>query len=76
MDYIHYYLSEHNLNQRQINAMLKFYNSEDIEFSYDSYSKYFNISKSTSKRDLNDLFNKKLINKKTTNRQKIFYINH
>lgn len=69
-------LSEHNLNQRQINAMLKFYNSEDIEFSYDSYSKYFNISKSTSKRDLNDLFNKKLINKKTTNRQKIFYINH
>jgi len=66
-------LSQYNLNERQIKALFKLYGSENIEFSYESYADCFNISISTSKRDLSDLANKKLVNKKIKNRKTIFY---
>ena len=39
-------------------------NVEKMEFTYKSYAELFDISLTTSKRDLTDLFQKKLISRK------------
>ncbi len=51
------------LNDRQISALEKMF-GENISFSNKSYSEFFDISLTSSKRDLVDLFQKELVNKK------------
>ena len=51
------------LNGRQISALEKMVD-ENICFSHKTYSEFFDISLTTSKRDLVDLFKKELVNKK------------
>ena len=51
-----------NLNERQIDGLMKM-NNEDIKFTYQTYANSYKISKSTAKRDLNNLLEKKLIRK-------------
>ena len=53
-------LSVYNLNKRQIEAYTKMVNEKYV-FNYKDYCEYFNVSKSTSKRDLNDLVDKDLV---------------
>lgn len=66
-------LNEFNLNQRQISALDKM-NNDKIEFSYKTYSETFNISITTSKRDLNDLVDKNLIYRKKIKNINKYYI--
>lgn len=66
-------LTNFNLNKRQIEALTKMTN-ENYKFSYKTYCEYFNISKSTCKRDLNDLLTKKLIKESFIDKTKIFYV--
>lgn len=61
------------LNERQISALEKM-NVEKMEFTYKSYAKLFNISLTTSKRDLTDLFQKKLISRKKIKNAIQYYI--
>lgn len=61
-----------NLNNRQIDAILKMKN-DDVKFTYETYIKQYNISKSTAKRDLNKLLEKKLIRKTTVDRKYYFF---
>ena len=61
------------LNERQISALEKM-NVEKMEFTYKSYAKLFNISLTTSKRDLTDLFQKKLISRKKIKNALQYYI--
>ena len=56
----HVDLKDYNLNKRQIDALMLMCNENEI-FTYDTYSKHFNISITTSKRDLNDLVKKELV---------------
>ena len=51
------------LNERQVLALEKM-NNNNMEFTYKSYSELFNVSTTTSKRDLNELVDKELIYKK------------
>ena len=53
------------LNERQVSALEKMF-SENISFSHRSYAEFFDISLTTGKRDLVDLFQKELVNKKKT----------
>ncbi|RAP44235.1 MAG: hypothetical protein BZ135_08655 [Methanosphaera sp. rholeuAM6] len=55
-------LSKYNLNKRQLESVTLMFN-ENIKFTYKSYSKHFDVSLTTSKRDLQDMVNKKLIKK-------------
>ena len=55
-------LSGYNLNKRQLEAVTVMFN-EGVKFTYKSYAQHFNVSLTTSKRDLQGLFNQKLINK-------------
>lgn len=55
-------LSHYNLNKRQIEAVTLMYN-EGIKFTYKSYAQHFNVSLTTSKRDLQVLVDKELTNK-------------
>ena len=55
-------LNEYNLNKRQLEALTLMIN-KNIIFTYKSYSKQFNISITTSKRDLQELYDKNLVNK-------------
>lgn len=55
-------LEAFNLNKRQLKAVTLMFN-EGTKFTYKSYAKHFDVSLSTSKRDLQVLFNKKLVNK-------------
>lgn len=64
---------EFNLNNRQLDAILKMRNDEE-SFSYNSYAEVYGISKSTAKRDLNTLYDKKLIRKITMNQSNYFFI--
>lgn len=61
------------LNERQISALEKM-NVDKIEFTYKSYAELFNISLTTSKRDLSDLFQKKLISRKKIKNALQYYI--
>ena len=53
-------LKEYDLNKRQLEAMRKMVNERQV-FTYKSYSQYFGLSRATSKRDLDDLVDKKLV---------------
>ena len=64
---------EFNLNNRQLDAILKMRNDEE-SFSYNSYAEVYGISKSTAKRDLNTLYDKNLIRKITMNQSNYFFI--
>jgi len=55
-------LSIYNLNKRQLEAYTKMVNEKQV-FNYKKYCEYFNISKSTAKRDLQDLLEKNLVKK-------------
>lgn len=61
------------LNERQISALEKM-NVEKMEFTYKSYAELFDISLTTSKRDLTDLFQKKLISRKKIKNAFQYYI--
>ena len=66
-------LKKYNLNKRQLEAITKMTN-ENIKFTYKNYCEYFNVSKSTCRRDLDDLVMKKLIKKGLNNMTNIFYV--
>ena len=51
------------LNKRQISALEKMFN-EEVSFSHKSYAEFFDISLTTSKRDLTDLIEKEWVSKK------------
>lgn len=51
------------LNERQMAALEKM-GIESMVFTYNIYAELFDVSVTTSKRDLNDLVDKKLINSK------------
>lgn len=53
-------LEKYDLNKRQIEALRKIINEHHV-FTYNSYCKHFNVSRTTSRRDLDDLVEKKLI---------------
>lgn len=53
-------LSKYNLNDRQLDAFNKMVN-ERFVFTYNSYSDFFNVSRASSRRDLNDLVDKGLV---------------
>ena len=53
-------LEEYNFNDRQIEALEMMVNKKHV-FTYKSYSKHFNLSRATSKRDLDELVQNKLI---------------
>ncbi len=61
------------LNDRQLSALEKMGN-ESVEFTYNSYSELFDVSITTSKRDLNDLVDKELINTKKIKNTNHYYI--
>ena len=64
---------EFNLNNRQINTLLKMKN-EDAQFTYESYANQHDISKSTAKRDLNMMFDKNLIRRVTIKQTYYFFV--
>jgi len=64
---------KYNLNDRQIDALLKMIN-EEVQFTYDSYADFHNVSKSTAKRDLNMMFEKKLIRRITVKQTYYFFV--
>ena len=61
------------LNDRQISALEKMF-GENISFSHKSYSEFFDISLTSGKRDLVDLFQKELVNKKKIKNTYWYYI--
>ncbi len=63
-------LNDFGLNDRQMAALEKM-NNDQVEFTYNGYCEMFDVSVTTSKRDLNDLADKDLIHKK-----KIKNVNH
>ena len=64
-------LTEYNLNERQLEALRKIVN-EKFVFTYKTYCKYFNVSRTTSRRDLDDLVEKKLIKNIKLGKEKNF----
>ena len=64
---------EYNLNDRQIDALLKMKN-EDVQFTYESYVTQYNISRSTAKRDLRMLEEKKLIRKLIIDKKYYYFV--
>ncbi len=66
-------LNDYDLNERQIEILNKM-NKNDVVYTYNSYAEEFNISYSTSKRDLNKLIEHNLIKKGSIGRTNIFYI--
>lgn len=55
-------LTGYDLNKRQLDAVTLMFN-EGIKFTYKSYAQHFNVSLTTSKRDLQGLVDQELINK-------------
>lgn len=55
-------LSSYDLNKRQLDAVEAMFN-EGIKFTYKSYAQHFDVSLTTSKRDLQSLVEKELVNK-------------
>ena len=66
-------LNDYDLNERQI-ELLNNMNKKDMVYTYNSYAEEFNISYSTSKRDLNKLIEYNLIKKGSIGRTNIFYV--
>ena len=67
-------LSELNLNKRQLKA-IKMMFDDNIKFRHKTYSEEFNVSITTSKRDLQYMVEKGLINKYENNHVKIYSLN-
>ena len=67
-------LSKYNLNERQLEAIKLMFN-ENVKFTHKSYSQQFNVSLTTSKRDLQSLVEKELINKYDVNNVKTYSSN-
>ena len=64
---------KYGLNNRQIDAMLKMKN-EDAHFTYESYLNQYDISKSSAKRDLRMLEEKKLVRKLIIDKKYYFFV--
>ena len=64
-------LSDFNLNKRQIKALTSM-NNENLIYTYNSYSDEFDVSLTTSKRDLEDLIDKGLVIKHNNSKIKKF----
>ena len=64
-------LSKYDLNKRQCDA-LKLMLNEGVIFTYKSYSEHFNVSLTTSKRDLHHLLDLNLIIKQNNSKTKKF----
>ena len=69
----HINLNGLKLNERQMDALEKMGN-ESMEFTYNIYAELFDVSVTTSKRDLNDLVDKKLISNKKVKNTNYYYI--
>ena len=67
-------LSEYNLNKRQLLAVTLMFN-EVVKFTHKTYARYFEVSLTTAKRDLQDLVDKRLINKYDVDNIKTFSSN-
>lgn len=67
-------LSGYNLNKRQLEAVTVMFN-EGVKFTYKSYAQHFNVSLTTSKRDLQSLVDQNLINKYDVESVKTFSSN-
>ena len=67
-------LSDYDLNKRQLEAVTLMFN-EGIKFTYKSYAQHFNVSLTTSKRDLQSLVDLELINKYDVGSVKTFSSN-
>lgn len=68
-----YDFKEFDLNDRQVDAMLKMKN-EEIKFTFNDYANKYNVSKTTAKRDLNSLLEKNLVRKITINQTYHFFV--
>ncbi len=64
---------KYGLNNRQIDALLKMKN-EDAQFTYESYLNQYDISKSTAKRDLRMLEEKRLVRKLIIDKKYYFFV--
>lgn len=67
-------LTSYNLNKRQLDAISLMFN-EGAKFTYKSYSQHYDVSLTTSKRDLNGLLDKNLVNKYDVDNVKTFTSN-
>ena len=67
-------LSKYNLNNRQLDAVALMYN-DGVKFTYKNYAEQFNVSLTTSKRDLQYLVEQELINKYDVDNIKTFSSN-
>ena len=67
-------LTSYDLNQRQLDAVTLMYN-EGVKFTYKSYAEHFKVSLTTSKRDLQSLLDKELVNKYDVDNFKTFTSN-
>ena len=67
-------LSHYYLNKCQMMAVTLMYN-DGVKFTYKSYAKHFDVSLTTSKRDLQILVENKIISKYTVKGAKTFSIN-
>ena len=67
-------LNNYNLNKRQLEAVTVMFN-EGVKFTYKSYAQHFNVSLTTSKRDLQSLVDDALINKYDVDGVKTFSSN-
>lgn len=67
-------LSKFNLNERQMDALTLMFN-EGIKYTYKSYSQHFDVSLTTSKRDLQYLVDNELVNKYDVDNVKTFSSN-
>ena len=67
-------LSGYDLNKRQLEAVTVMFN-EGVTFTYKSYAQHFNVSLTTSKRDLQSLVDQNLINKYDVDSVKTFSSN-
>lgn len=67
-------LAKYNLNERQIDALLDMVNN-DSSYTYTAYMEKYDVSNTTSRRDLNELNNKKLVLKKIKGKTNFFIRN-
>ena len=67
-------LTGYDLNKRQLDAISLMFN-EGANFTYKSYAQHFDVSLTTSKRDLQSLVDKNLVNKYDVDNVKTFSSN-
>lgn len=66
-------LSKYDLNNRQLEALRIMYNQKYV-FTYKRYCEYFDVSRTTSRRDLDDLFQKDLVKLVKLGKEKNFSV--